>query len=163
MLIQCPQYISIQCSYSLLSYNFCCEFDAEEFHEIFPYIGAKELFAIDAGNTTIEILVYENSTLQRPMLLDLAVRLRGIARGGIDDLIRELVDATETKSRSFKLMSGDAYRPVLHYDQRGGSVLFKISDQIALYSIDLGGCLLFLDEDEELCCAAFQGVQFNEE
>lgn len=163
MIIYCPNYISINCSYSLRSYNFFCKFNSKELHEKFPYIGSNNLLNIEAGNTTIEILIYENIFSQYLMLSDIAVRLRGNSRSEVNSKIDDLIFATEVKTRSFIINPGRVYAPNLIYDQLGSCAYLGLSDQKAIYNIELGDCVLFLDADEELCGAAFRGVSFDDE
>jgi hypothetical protein len=163
MIIECPEYILTRFSYSLESFNLFCEFDANEFHENFPFVGNIEVFNIDAGNTTLEMSIYTSAFSQRAMLLDMAIRLRGVAKNNLSQLIDELTSSTMEKPRKFSLMTGGGEAPILLYDQPGCSVYLKLSDEVPIYNIDLGGCYLFLSNNERLCGAGFNDVIFDHE
>jgi hypothetical protein len=163
MIIQCPNYLTIRCFYALQSYNFVCEFNASEFHENFPHIGQKNLISSEIGNTTLELLTYENSIFEIPLLVDIAIRLKGKERAGCRDLIDNLIKSTHSKSHNFKITSKNYKEPILFYSLIDMSVMLKISDSPVLYRIDLGSCFLFLDENEALCAAGFREVIFQNE
>lgn len=161
MIIQCPNYLSIRCFYALQSYKFICEFDATEFHEQFPHIGQKDVISSEIGNTTLELITYENSIFEIPLLVDIAIRLRGKERTGCRDLIDKLIESTRSESRNFKLTSKNYKEPILFYSLIDMSVMLRISDSPVFYRIDLGSCFLFLDKDEALCAAGFLDVIFQ--